>query len=57
VGQQLHGLDGSVSQIIQGEPMLSCEEELASQMHIGRTGTSLTGNGFGGAFPEPISSR
>ena len=57
VGQQLHGLDGSVSQIIQGEPMLSCEEELASQMHVGRTGTSLTGNGFGGAFPEPISSR
>ena len=55
VGQQLHGLDGSVSQIIQGEPMLSCEEELASQMHVGRTGTSLTGNGFGGAFPEPIS--
>ena len=57
VGQQLHGLDGSVSQIIEGEPMLSCEEELASQMHVGRTGTSLTGNGFGGAFPEPISSR
>jgi hypothetical protein len=55
VGQQLHGLDGSVSQIIQGEPMLSCEEELASQMHVGRTGTSLTGNAFGGAFPEPIS--
>jgi len=55
VGQQLHGLDGSVSQIIQGEPMLSCEEELASQMHIGRTGTSLTGNSFGSAFPEPSS--
>ena len=55
VGQQLRGLDGSVSQIIQGEPMLSCEEELASQMHVGRTGTSLTGNGFGSAFPEPSS--
>ena len=46
VGQKLRGLDGSVSKSIQGEPMLSCEEELASQMHTGRTGTSLTGNGF-----------
>ena len=55
VGQPLHGLDGSISEIVQGEPMLSCEEELASQMHVGRTGTSLTGNGFGGAFPEPSS--
>jgi len=53
VGQPLHGFDGSVSQIVQGEPMLSCEEELASQMHNGRTGTSTTGNGFGSAFPEP----
>ena len=53
VGQPLHGLDGSVSQIVQGEPMRSCEEELTSQMHIGRTGTSITGNGFGGTFPEP----
>jgi taurine dioxygenase len=52
VGQPLHGLDGSVSQIIEGEPMLSCEEELASHMHEGRTGTSLTGNGFS-AFAEP----
>jgi hypothetical protein len=46
VGQKLRGLDGRVSKSIQGEPMLSCEEELASQMHIGRTGTSLSGNGF-----------
>jgi len=53
VGQPLYGLDGSVSQIVQGEPMRSCEEELTSQMHIGRTGTSITGNGFGGTFPEP----
>ena len=53
VGQALRGLDGSVSQIIQGEPMRSCEEELTSQMHVGRTGTSITGNGFGGTFPEP----
>lgn len=53
VGQPLHGLDGSVSQIIEGTPMLSCEEELSSQMHVGRTGTSLTGNGFKSAFPEP----
>ena len=53
VGQPLHGLDGSVSEIVQGEPMLSCEEELSSKMHIGRTGTSLTGNGFSSAFPEP----
>jgi taurine dioxygenase len=53
VGQPLQGLDGSVSQIVQGEPMLSCEEELASQMHAGRTGTSVTGNGFSSAFPEP----
>ena len=52
VGQQLHGLDGSVSQIIQGEPMLSCEEELTSQMHVGRTGTSLAGNGFGQTFAK-----
>jgi taurine dioxygenase len=53
VGQPLQGLDGSVSRIVQGEPMLSCEEELASQMHVGRTGSSVTGNGFGSAFPEP----
>ena len=53
VGQPLSGMDGSVSQIVEGEPMLSCEEELASQMHVGRTGSSVTGNGFGGAFPEP----
>lgn len=52
VGQPLYGVDGSTSQIVEGEPMLSCEEELASQMHIGRTGTALTGNGFT-AFPEP----
>ena len=51
VGQPLHGVDGGVSQIIQGEPMLSCEEELASKMHVGRMGTSLTGNGFGGRLP------
>ena len=53
VGQPLHGLDGSHSEIVQGEPMLSCEEELASRMHVGRTGTTTTGNGFGSAFPEP----
>jgi alpha-ketoglutarate-dependent taurine dioxygenase len=53
VGQPLQGLDGRVSQIVEGEPMLSCEEELASQMHVGRTGSSITGNGFGGAFAEP----
>jgi taurine dioxygenase len=53
VGQPLQGLDGTVSQIVQGEPMLSCEEELTSQMHAGRTGSSLTGNSFGSAFPEP----
>jgi taurine dioxygenase len=53
VGQPLLGIDGRVSEIIEGEPMLSCEEELASQMHVGRTGTSLTGNGFQSAFPEP----
>ena len=53
VGKELNGADGSVSQIVEGEPMLSCEEELASQMHINRTGSSTTGNGFGGAFPEP----
>ncbi len=52
VGQPLHPLDGSVSQIVEGEPMLSCKEELASQMHVNRTGTSITGNGFT-AFPEP----
>jgi len=49
VGQPLTGLDGGASRIVEGEPMLSCEEELASRMHIGRTGTSTTGNSFGGA--------
>ena len=53
VGQPLQSLDGSLSEIVEGEPMLSCEEELASSMHAGRTGSSVTGNGFGGAFPEP----
>lgn len=53
VGQPLHGLNGDASRIVEGEPMLSCEEELASQMHVGRTGTSVTGNGFSSAFPEP----
>ena len=53
VGQPLQGLNGQASQIVEGEPMLSCEEELASRMHDGRTGTATTGNGFGGAFPEP----
>jgi taurine dioxygenase len=53
VGQPLQGLDGSVSQIVEGEPMLSCAEELTSQMHVGRTGSAATGNGFGSAFPEP----
>lgn len=53
VGQPLLGIDGRVSEIVEGEPMLSCEEELASRMHVGRTGTSLTGNGFQSAFPEP----
>jgi len=53
VGQPLHGLDGSVSQVVEGEPMLSCKEELSSQMHAGRTGSSLTGNGFKSAFAEP----
>lgn len=53
VGQPLHGLTGDVSKIVEGEPMLSCEEELASQMHAGRTGSSRTGNGFNSAFPEP----
>ena len=53
VGKELKGIDGRISEIVQGEPMLSCEEELASKMHIGRTGTSLTGNSFGTSFPEP----
>ena len=53
VGQRLLGIDGRVSEIVEGEPMLSCEEELASRMHIGRTGSALTGNGFQTAFPEP----
>ena len=52
VGQPLHSLNGDRSKIVEGEPMLSCEEELASQMHVGRTGTAATGNGFT-AFPEP----
>ncbi|MEM7366119.1 MAG: TauD/TfdA family dioxygenase [Pseudomonadota bacterium] len=52
VGQALHALNGEESRIVEGEPMLSCEEELASQMHVGRTGTAATGNGFT-AFPEP----
>ena len=53
VGQPLHGIDGSVSKSVEGAPMLTCEEELASQMHVGRTGSAITGNGFGGAFAEP----
>ena len=54
VGQPLHGIDGIESEIVEGEPMLSCEEELASQMHAGRTGSATTGNGFGSSsFPEP----
>ena len=53
LGQPLHGIEGSESRIVEGEPMLSCEEELASRMHLGRTGTSLTGNGFGSVVPEP----
>ncbi len=53
VGQPLYALDGSTSRIVEGEPMLSCEEELASRMHIGRSGSATTGNGFGSAFPEP----
>ncbi len=53
VGQPLQGLDGSVSQIVEGEPMLSCEEELSSRMHEGRTGSATTGNSFQSAFPEP----
>ena len=53
VGQPMHGLDGSTSRSIEGDPMLSCEDELASRMHIGRTGSSRTGNSFGSAFPEP----
>jgi len=53
VGRPLHGLDGSVSEIVQGEPMRSCEDELASQMHVDRTGSSTTGNSFSCAFPEP----
>jgi hypothetical protein len=42
-----------VSQIVQGEPMLSCEEELSSRMHEDRTGSATTGNSFQSAFPEP----
>ena len=54
VGQPLTGIDGIRSQIVEGEPMLSCEEELTSRMHSGRSGSASTGNGFGGgAFPEP----
>ena len=53
VGRPLIGLDGSQSRIVEGEPMLSCEEELASEMHVGRSGTATTGNGFGTAVPEP----
>ena len=54
VGRELTGLNGSTSKIVEGEPMLSCEEELASRMHVGRTGTFLTGNSFGNSpFPEP----
>jgi len=53
VGKPLRGLDGSMSEIVEGEPMLSCEEELASEMHAGRMGSSSTGNSFGAAFPEP----
>ncbi|NKC01740.1 MAG: TauD/TfdA family dioxygenase [Pseudomonadales bacterium] len=53
VGQPMHGLDGRQSQIVEGEPMLSCAEELASNMHVGRSGTALTGNVFQSAFPEP----
>ena len=53
VGQPLQSLDGSVSQIVEGEPMLSCEEELSSRMHEGRTGAATTGNSFQSAFPEP----
>ena len=53
VGKELKGIDGRLSEMVQGEPMLSCEEELASKMHIGRTGTSLTGNSFGASFLEP----
>ena len=51
VGQPLISLSGQPSQIVEGEPMLSCEEELASHMHEGRTGSSATGNGFGRAAP------
>ena len=53
VGQPLQSLDGTLSKIVEGEPMLSCEEELASHMHEGRTGSATTGNGFGTAIPEP----
>jgi alpha-ketoglutarate-dependent taurine dioxygenase len=53
VGQPLQGLGSIVSDSVEGEPMLTCEEELASQMHADRVGTARTGNGFGGAFPEP----
>ena len=53
VGQPLKSLDGLASQIVEGEPMLSCAEELAMRMHDGRSGSATTGNGFGGAFPEP----
>lgn len=53
LGQPLHGLDGSVSEKVEGEPMLSCADELALHMHVDRTGTATTGNSFSGAFPEP----
>ena len=50
VGQPLVGLDGSVSEIVEGEPMLSCAEELASGKHEGRTALAATGNTFQSTF-------
>jgi hypothetical protein len=49
----LQGVGSLVSDSVEGEPMLTCQEELASQMHADRVGSAITGNSFSGAFPEP----
>merc|ERR1712093_890837 len=52
VGQPFQGLDGSTSTIVEGEPMLSCRDEIASMMHSNRSDqsnsrfTGFIGNGF-----------
>jgi len=52
VGQPFQGLDGSVSEIVEGEPMLTCKEEIEAMMHAQRETTresrfaGLIGNGF-----------